>query len=109
MMNKFKVTIIACLFLCMQNVFSQNKKITGEVKDSSGNPLPGVSILVKGTTRGVDTDFDGNYSISDVSASNELVFSYLGMIAQTIAVGNNSQIDVVLLDDATSLDEVIVM
>lgn len=93
----------------MQNVFSQNKKITGEVKDSSGNPLPGVSILVKGTTRGVDTDFDGNYSISDVSASNELVFSYLGMISQTIAVGNNSQIDVVLLDDATSLDEVIVM
>ena len=70
MMNKFKVTIIACLLLCMQNVFSQNKKITGEVKDSSGNPLPGVSILVKGTTRGVDTDFDGNYSISDVSPSN---------------------------------------
>ena len=109
MMNKFKVTIIACLFLCMQNVFSQNKKITGEVKDSSGNPLPGVSIVVKGTIRGVDTDFDGNYSISDVSASNELVFSYLGMVSQTIAVGNNSKIDVVLLDDATSLDEVIVM
>ena len=86
MMNKFKVTIIACLFLCMQNVFSQNKKITGEVKDSSGNPLPGVSIVVKGTVRGVDTDFDGNYSISDVSASNELVFSYLGMVSQTIAV-----------------------
>ena len=109
MMNKFKVTIIACLLLCMQNVYSQSKTITGQVKDSSGNSLPGVSVLVKGTVKGVDTDYEGNYSVSDVSASNELVFSYLGMTEQTILIGNKTKIDVVLQDDLESLDEIVVV
>ncbi|KGL63130.1 SusC/RagA family TonB-linked outer membrane protein [Polaribacter sp. Hel1_85] len=93
----------------MQNVYSQNKTITGVVNDSSGNTLPGVSVIIKGTKKGVTTDFDGNYSISNVSPNNELVFSYLGMASQTILVGNKTKINIVLKDDASSLDEIVVI
>ncbi len=109
MMIKFKVTIIACLLLCMQNVFSQNKTITGKVKDSSGNSLPGVSVVIKGTTKGANSDFDGNYTLDGVSPKNELVFSYLGMYSQTILVGDKTKIDVVLQDNLESLDEIVVV
>lgn len=109
MMIKFKVTIIACLILCMQNVFSQNKTITGQVTDSSGNTLPGVSVVIKGTTKGANTNFDGNYSLPGVSPNNELVFSYLGMNSLTILVGNKTKINVVLEDNLESLDEVIIV
>ncbi|QVY65418.1 SusC/RagA family TonB-linked outer membrane protein [Polaribacter sp. Q13] len=109
MMKKFKVTIIACLILCVQNVFSQNKTITGQVTDSAGNTLPGVSVVIKGTVKGTNADFEGNYTLSDVSPSNELVFSYLGMDSQTILVGDQTKINVVLQDNLESLDEIIVV
>ena len=109
MMIKFKVTIIACLILCMQNVFSQNKTITGQVEDSSGNILPGVSVVIKGTTKGANTDFEGNYSLSGVSPTNELVFSYLGMNSLTILVGDKTKINAVLQDNLESLDEIVVV
>ena len=109
MMIKFKVTIIACLLLCMQNVFSQSKTITGLVKDATGSSLPGVSVVIKGTTTGVETDFDGNYSISNVSSSNELVFSYLGMNTKTVLVGNKTRVDIVLEENAESLEEIVVV
>ncbi|PQJ72388.1 SusC/RagA family TonB-linked outer membrane protein [Polaribacter butkevichii] len=109
MMIKFKVTIIACLLLCVQNVFSQNKTITGQVTDSQGNTLPGVSVVIKGTTKGANADFEGNYSLPDVSPNDELVFSYLGMNSQTILVGNRTKINVVLQDNLESLDEIVVV
>jgi TonB-linked SusC/RagA family outer membrane protein len=93
----------------MQNVFSQNKTITGQVNDSSGNLLPGVSVLVKGTTKGVTTDFNGNYSISGVSPTNELVFSYLGMNSKTVLVGNKTKLNVSLIENSESLDEIVVV
>ena len=109
MMKKFKVAIIACLVLCMQNVFSQNKTITGQVTDPSGNTLPGVSVVIKGTDKGANADFDGNYSISNVSPENELVFSYLGMDTKTILVGSQTKINVVLQENLESLDEIVVV
>ncbi|APZ44845.1 SusC/RagA family TonB-linked outer membrane protein [Polaribacter reichenbachii] len=108
-MIKFKVTIIACLILCMQNVFSQNKTITGQVKDTSGNLLPGVSVLIKGTQKGTNTDFDGNYSLDNVSPKDELVFTFIGMNAITILVGNQTKIDVVLQENLESLNEIVVV
>ncbi|MDO6742648.1 MULTISPECIES: SusC/RagA family TonB-linked outer membrane protein [Polaribacter] len=93
----------------MQNVFSQNKTITGQVKDTSGNLLPGVSVMIKGTEKGTNTDFDGNYSLSNVSANDELIFSFIGMNSSTILVGNQTKIDVVLQDDLESLDEIVVV
>lgn len=83
------------------------RTVTGNVSDADGGPLPGVSILEQGTTNGTQTDFDGNYSI-EVSDGAVLVFSYLGMLSQNISVGSSSSIDVVMQEDASQLDEVVV-
>ncbi len=84
------------------------KTVTGNVTAASdGGPLPGVSILEQGTTNGTQTDFDGNYTI-EVSEGDVLVFSYLGMQTQTVTVGSSNTINVVLQEDASQLDEVVV-
>jgi len=82
--------------------------ITGTVTDASGAPLPGANILVKGTTNGTQTDFDGNYTIAADSGAT-LVFSYLGFASQEIAVGDQSTINVSLAEDANQLEEVVVL
>jgi len=84
------------------------KTVTGTVTAASdGMPLPGVSILVQGTTNGTQTDFDGNYTI-EVSQGDVLVYSYLGMLSQRITVGASNSIDIVMQEDASQLDEVVV-
>ncbi len=81
--------------------------VTGTVSDSNG-PLPGVTIIEKGTTNGTTTDFDGNYSI-DVGAESVLTFSFIGFTTQEIAVNGQSTINVQLAEDANELDEVVVI
>jgi TonB-dependent starch-binding outer membrane protein SusC len=89
--------------------FSQDRRITGRVLDAeTNNALPGVNVLIKGTTKGVTTDADGNYVINVPDASPVLVFSYVGFIRQEIAVGNRSSVSISLAPDATSLQEVVV-
>ncbi|TKG96892.1 SusC/RagA family TonB-linked outer membrane protein [Puteibacter caeruleilacunae] len=88
----------------------QNKsieKITGKVTEASGETLPGVSIVVKGTTIGTVTDFDGNYELLNVPDDAVLVFSFVGMRTQEIAVGSNTSIDMVMEEDAIGLEEVV--
>lgn len=100
----------AFVFLISLSTFGQNLTIQGTVKDNGTNqPLPGVNILVKNTTKGVISDFDGNYTITDVPINSVLVFSYIGFSAQEITVRNNEAINVVLLEDSQSLDEVVVI
>ncbi|MFD2825555.1 SusC/RagA family TonB-linked outer membrane protein [Leeuwenhoekiella polynyae] len=82
--------------------------ITGTVLDPDGMPLPGVNILVKGTTTGTQSDFDGNYFIEAANDAT-LVFSYLGFKTQTLAINNRTNIDVSLEEDAGQLDEVVVV
>ncbi len=108
MRSKFTLFLTLLLALVTSFSFAQEKTITGNVtSQADGLPLPGVSVVVQGTTRGVQTDFDGNYSIN--AASNEsLVFSYLGLKTQTIAVGGKTTINVVLEEDAEALEEVVV-
>ncbi|MDO6819437.1 TonB-dependent receptor [Zobellia sp. 1_MG-2023] len=108
-MIKLKHAIIACLVMIGQFAFSQTSTVNGVVSDESGTPLPGATILVSGTTNGTTTDFDGNYSLSNVSPSDNLVFSYIGMTSQTITVGNRTSINVSLQEDAQALDEVVVV
>lgn len=84
------------------------REVTGVVTDTSGELLPGVSVVLKGTVTGVTTNFDGNYSISVPDDESVLVFSYLGMSAQEITVGNRSNIDVILEASSQELDEVVV-
>ena len=88
----------------------QSREISGKVIDSDDNMgIPGVSIIIKGTTTGVVTDFDGNYSINIKSNEDVIVFSYLGYATQEITVGTKTNVNVSLKSDATSLDEIIVV
>jgi TonB-linked SusC/RagA family outer membrane protein len=101
---------LVIILFCANYTFAQQKKIIqGIVTSVNENlPLPGVNILVKGTANGVVTDFNGNYSIN-ASSNDVLVFSYLGFKSKEITVGNQTQINVALQEDATSLDEVVVV
>jgi len=80
----------------------QGKKVTGE-------PVIGANVVVKGTTNGTITDFDGNYTIEGVSANDVLVISYIGYLSQEVPVGNQSMIKVTLKEDTQTLDEVVVV
>ncbi|TRZ41973.1 SusC/RagA family TonB-linked outer membrane protein [Robertkochia solimangrovi] len=99
----FLVLFFAAIFMS----YGQ-KKITGTVVDGTDVPLPGVSVMVEGTGNGASTDFDGNYSIT-ASEGQVLVFSYIGFSAQKITVGQADRIDVTLLEDIQSLNEVVVV
>ncbi|MEC8831469.1 MAG: TonB-dependent receptor [Bacteroidota bacterium] len=96
------------VLLCTAYGYSQRKTVTGTVSDNMG-PMPGVNVLVKGTTNGVVTNFDGEFTIDDVSNSDTLVFSYVGFLTQEVPVGTQEQIDIVLQEDTQALDEVVVV
>ena len=85
------------------------KTITGTVKDATGEPMIGVSIIVDGTTIGGVTDFDGNFSIKDIPENSVLKISYIGYKDQKISVAGKSSIDVTMEEDAAALDEVVVV
>jgi TonB-linked SusC/RagA family outer membrane protein len=87
--------------------FAQDKTISGTVTDFEGLPLPGVNILVEGTTTGTQTDFDGNYAIS-ASEGQALLFTYIGQRDVRIVVGASNTIDVQMEEDAQALEEVVV-
>ncbi len=83
------------------------KTVSGKVTDSSGATLPGVSVVVKGTIIGVTTDFNGNYSLSNIPENAILQFSFVGMKAQEVKVGNQATMNVVLVEETVALDEVV--
>ena len=87
----------------------QQKKVTGKVTDSTGEPLPGVSISVKGTTNGTITSNEGTYELSKVEDSATLVFSFVGMTSQEVKVQGKSVFNIVLEEETKGLDEVIVI
>lgn len=105
MRSKFKWIFTLLLAFSMQFSFAQEKTVTGVVSDEKGT-LPGANVVVKGTTRGVQTDMDGNYAIK-VKQGETLVFSFVGMKDQTRVVGASNTISVILLPD-NILEEVIV-
>ncbi|MDG3583011.1 SusC/RagA family TonB-linked outer membrane protein [Galbibacter pacificus] len=84
-------------------------EIEGVVYDDAGMPLPGASVMEKNTTNGVQTDFDGKYTIAVDSESAILIFSYVGMKSQEIVVGGQTAIKVTLQNDLQSLDEVVLV
>ena len=98
------------LFLCMTSFsYSQEKTIKGTVVSIEDNiPLPESSIVLKGTSKGVTTDFDGKYSIV-ANKGDILVFSYIGYLTQEVSVVDQSVIDVKLVANAQSLDEIVVI
>jgi len=105
-----KITLLKSLLvvgalLCFG--LTQAQEVTGTVSDANG-PLPGASVVVKGTTTGTQSDFDGNYTIA-VDGDATLVFSYVGFKTTEIAVNNQSTVNVTLQEDAEALEEVVVI
>lgn len=90
-------------------MYSQDKTITGTVKDEAGQPLPGASVIVKGTNNGTQTDFNGNFSLSVSNDVTTLVVSFLGFSTQEVAITGRTSIDVQLVADASELDEVVIV
>jgi TonB-linked SusC/RagA family outer membrane protein len=103
------ITVLLVLFSVFEVNAQTDTNIQGTVtSENDGLALPGVNVIVKGSSRGVISDFNGNYSIS--ASSNEiLVFSFVGYKTQEIPVGNRTEIDVNLFDDATSLNDIVVV
>ena len=85
----------------------QHKKVSGKVTDSTGAPLPGVTVLVKGTNNGIITDANGNYDLSNVPVEGALVFSFVGMKKVEVTVEGKTTVDIVLEDETIGIDEVV--
>lgn len=90
-----------------ESILQQQKSVSGKVTDNSGAGLPGVSVVVKGTTTGVITDMDGKYTIAKVPENAILQFSFVGMKTQEIVVGNKTKIDMILSDETIGIEEVV--
>ena len=104
---KLKIYFLAMLFLASLGAYSQAFKVNGNVKDDSKMPLPGVSVVVKGTAIGTTTDFDGNFTLN-VTKGNILVFSYVGYNNKEVTVSTNANINVVMAA-GVELQEVVVV
>jgi TonB-linked SusC/RagA family outer membrane protein len=104
----FIMLLFFALFLNAQNMYSQDNTITGIVKDEAGEPLPGASVLVKGTNKGTQTDFDGNFSLKEIDENATLVISFIGFATQEVSLNGIASAEVALLGDAAGLDEVVV-
>lgn len=105
---KTKLFLIGML-LCNISLFAQDKyMLSGTVLDQNNVPVPGVNVIVANTSRGTATDFDGNYQL-EVSKGEKLKFSFLGYISQTIAINGQKKLNVSLAEDASQLDEVVVV
>ncbi|WP_321997692.1 TonB-dependent receptor [Draconibacterium orientale] len=109
---KFKIPLFFLVLLLGFNLSVQAQNaidIRGVVSDASGDPLPGVNIVIKGTLQGTLTDPDGNYQITVPGNDAVLVFSFIGYNSQEVTVGNQSAINVSLKEDLKQLDEVVVI
>ena len=107
MKTKLSVFLTLLLAFVVQISFAQNKSVSGVVSYQNGSPLPGVTVLVKGTNNGTTTDFDGNYTI-EATSEDILVFSFIGYVAKEVNIGDMTTVNVSLEEDAQALDEVVV-
>jgi len=108
-MKRFVFVLSLLLFAGFNLLQAQDVQVSGSVTSADdGSALPGVSVVVRGTTIGAVTDFEGNYSITVPDASATLVFSFVGMLSQEIPIEGRTVINIVLESSATELDEVVV-
>jgi len=106
--TEFSVLACFCLLLLSDVAFAQNVTVKGMVKDDQNLPVPSASVMIKGSTNGVQTDANGNYSINAPS-NGTLVFSYLGFANQEIAVNGSTTINVTLIPTSSDLQQVVVV
>ena len=107
-MRKALLYVVAVFTMALSfEASAQQRVITGTViSEEDGLGLPGATVLVKGTTVGTTTDLDGNYSINVPAGSDVLIFSFVGLKASEVAIGNRSVVNVTLTVDAAQLSEV---
>lgn len=106
---RYAVAIWSLLFFFSFSLFAQKLSVTGNVKDVTGETIIGASVLVKGTTNGTITDFDGNFTLSDVDKGSIIEVSYIGYTTQSITVNDASPLNIILKEDAETLEEVVVV
>ena len=126
--NSRKILVLCALFVGMSGILSataeaktseknynlvdpqlQGVSVSGRITDQDGNVLPGVNVVEKGTSNGSITDIDGRYTLSLNSENPTLVFSYVGYITEEVEVGNKTSVDIVLTQDITALEEIVVI
>jgi len=104
-----RLTFLLLLLGIMQLSAQQGVTVSGKVSDAEGQPLPGVNVIIKGTTQGIVTGYDGDFTLQVPNANAVLVFSYIGYISQEVVVGAKRTINVMLVEDTQTLDEVVVI
>ncbi|MCB0375022.1 MAG: carboxypeptidase-like regulatory domain-containing protein, partial [Sinomicrobium sp.] len=108
MKSKFIGVLMLLMAFVVHASFAQQRTITGNVTDEDGIVLPGVSIVVKGTNRGTQTDFDGNYTI-EASVGETLVFTYLGQRKEERTIGASDLINIRMTEETEALEEVVII
>jgi len=101
-------TLMVILLVCFATISWAQTEITGTITDESGVPLPGANILLVGTSKGVVSDFDGNFAIQ-AAKGDVLEISFVGMVTQQVTIGTDNNLNIILVTDASTLDEVVVV
>src|SRR5690606_1912543 len=105
-----KLLLLSLAWVWLIPVAMAQQQVSGTVTDySNGEPLPGVNIIIQGTTTGAVTDMNGNYTLQVPNTESVLSFSFIGYETENITVGNQTTINVSLMPDMTSLDEIVVV
>jgi TonB-linked SusC/RagA family outer membrane protein len=109
--NSRRIILLAgAILLCLGNLFSQDRTITGTLKDAGeGTPLIGATVQIKGTTLGTVTDIDGKFALTIPPGAEILRFSYIGYLSQEAEIGDRTVFDILLIEDILELDEVVVI
>ncbi|WP_438425111.1 SusC/RagA family TonB-linked outer membrane protein [Aquimarina macrocephali] len=107
-MEKLKIILLVVICTLTSSILAQEKTITGTIYDTSGRPIVGASVLIKNTTKGTSSDFDGNYTI-EANEKDVLEISYVGFISQEIVVNEQTKINATLQEDVSQLEEIIVV
>ena len=106
-----RISVLLTLFFALMATFAfaQNRTVTGTVVDNTGEAIIGASVVIDGTTSGTITDFDGKFSLPNVPSNGSLKVSYIGYVTQTIATTGKTVLSITLVEDAQTLDEVVVV
>lgn len=107
--NRRKIILMLFFLIAVPLItMAQTIKVTGKVVDEKGLPLPGVNIVIVGTSEGTITDIDGNYSLS-VPSGSDVVYNFIGFVSQTITISDQTVVNITLKEDIAKLDEVVVV
>jgi hypothetical protein len=104
-----KLQLLFLMLFSSSILFAQVRTISGTITESSGSPLPGVNVVVKGTATGTVTDVEGKYTLEIPETAQVLVFSSVGYVSEEMEIGNQSVINFSLVEDITALEEIVVV